>query len=76
MEDIEESYLENYLHKQLKKHLGEQVRVWATSRQINWKGVLLQIGSDFIEIGNVWKETVTKRKYILLNQILAIEPQS
>jgi hypothetical protein len=76
VEGIDESYLDNFLHNQLKKHLGKQVRIWAAARVISWKGVLLQIGSDFIEIGDVWKETVTKRKYILLNQIFAIEPQS
>lgn len=76
MERIEESYLENYLHNQLKKCLGKKVKVWAAARPYSWKGVLLQIGSDFIEIGDVWKETVTKRKYILLNQIVTIEPQS
>lgn len=76
MEGIEDSYLENYIHTQLKKYLGKPVKVWAAGRQRFWKGVLLQIGSDFIEIGDVWKETVVKRKYLLLNQIVLIEPLS
>jgi len=76
VEGIEDSYLENYIHNQLKKHLGKQVKVWAAGRQRSWKGVLLQIGSDFIEIGDVWKETVVKRKYLLLSQIVLIEPLS
>ena len=76
VEEIEDSYLDNYLHTQLKKHLGKKVRVWAAGRQRNWTGVLLQIGSDFIELGDVWKETISKRKYLFLNQIVTIEPQS
>ena len=73
MERVEESYLENYLQNQLKNHLGKRVRVWAACRQRNWRGVLLQIGSDFIEIGKVRNETVVKRQYLLLSQIVLIE---
>lgn len=73
MERIEESYLENHLQNQLKNHLGKRVRVWAAYRQRNWRGVLLQIGSDFIKIGKVRNETVVKHQYLLLSQIVLIE---
>ena len=75
MEGFEETYTDTFLHSELKKYLGKKVKVWAAGRQRSWKGVLLQIGSDFIEISGGWGGTYAKSKYILLNQIVLIEPQ-
>ena len=75
MEGFEETYSDTFLHNQLRKHLGKKVRVWAAGRQRSWKGVLLQIGSDFIEISGGWGRNNGKSKYILLNQVVLIEPQ-
>ena len=75
MEGFEETYTDTSLHKQLKKHLGRKVKVWAAGRQRSWKGVLLQIGSDFIEISGGWGSPAATGRYILLDQIVLIEPQ-
>jgi hypothetical protein len=75
VEGFEEAYPDTFLHSQLRKYIGKKVKVWAAGRQRSWKGVLLQIGSDFLEISGGWGSPAATGRYILLNQIVLIEPQ-
>ncbi|MBN2229945.1 MAG: hypothetical protein JW779_10195 [Candidatus Thorarchaeota archaeon] len=75
VEGFEESNIPKPIHEQLRNHLGKHVNVWAAGRVLRKSGILLQVGLDYIEIGQVRNEEVVERQYILLNQIFLIEPK-
>ena len=75
MEGFDESYPKSHIHEQLKLHLGKRVTIWAAGRVMKWRGMLLHVGLDYVEIGQIRKGEVWKRQYLLLNQIVLIEPE-
>jgi hypothetical protein len=75
VEGFEDSYPKKHIYEQLNLHLGKDVTIWAAGRTRNWRGILLQVGLDYVEIGQMRKGEVWKRQYILLDQIVLIEPE-
>jgi hypothetical protein len=73
LEGFDDSYPKN-IHEQLKLHLGKAVKIQAAGRTKTWKGVLLHVGLDYVELGQIARGEVWKRQYFLLNQIIFIEP--
>ena len=74
MDGLEDSYPKKHIREQLKLHLGKRLKFWAAGRTRVWKGILLHIGIDFVEIGQIRREETWGRQYILLDNIVLIEP--
>jgi hypothetical protein len=69
-----EEYPKKHIHEQLKLHLDKRVTIWAAGRSRKWSGILIQVGLDYVVLGQTRKGEIWKRQYFLLNQIVSIEP--
>ncbi|MFW9804766.1 MAG: hypothetical protein ACFFFC_19075 [Candidatus Thorarchaeota archaeon] len=75
MGEYQESYPKERIHEQLGIHLNKRVKIWAAGRVQQWSGTLLHVGLDYIELGQPRGKENWKRRYFLLGQVYAIEPQ-